>query len=381
AFMAHRLACDHADIIAAAASLGGATFADPANCRPSAPVRMLQINGTADTGINYLGGETDQGTYPGAVETTEQWAAFNQCSMVPDLSSPPLDLDSRVAGFETTVARYADDCLPGGASELWTMAGSGHNPRLSADFTPLVLNFFLSDGGDDVLLTNRHFIPAAAFAQGAEGAFYQTDIDVKNAGTTPGTYRFLWLPRGATNADPMTSEVYSLDSHAGTRFANAVHEIFALEPNAVGAIAIESSSPDLFFTSRTYNIEQAGSGGTFGQAIPAVPERRMIPGAELRNILFATEDANYRTNIGCLNADRIPTILNLELFDQQGVSLQTIVMVLQPWSNDQLNRVFADYRPVQGSVEVFAPSANSRYFCYGSIIDNVTNDPTTILPQ
>ena len=37
-FMAYRMACDHADIIAAVASLAGATFADPADCTPSAPV-------------------------------------------------------------------------------------------------------------------------------------------------------------------------------------------------------------------------------------------------------------------------------------------------------------------------------------------------------
>ncbi len=34
-FMAHRLACDHADLIAAIASVAGATWADPTMCTPS----------------------------------------------------------------------------------------------------------------------------------------------------------------------------------------------------------------------------------------------------------------------------------------------------------------------------------------------------------
>lgn len=381
AFMAYRMACDHSDIVAAVASLSGATFDNPEDCSVEEPVRTLQIHGTEDEGIDYLGGETDQGPYPGAVETTEQWASFNHCSLDSDHSSPTLDLDSRVPGFETMVAKYANDCEPGGGSELWTIVGGTHNPAFSADFTPLVLNFFLSDGGSDIMLTHRHFIPAAAFAAGSEGAFFRTDIDVKNSGADSERYRFSWLPRGATNSVPTVSGTYVLAPGAGTRYSNAVHEIFGLEQDALGAIAIETSSRHLLFSSRTYNTDQEGNSGTFGQAIPIIPERQAIQGTETRHILFADEGPDYRTNIGCLNTDRIPAMLNLELFDQQGSSLESVVIVLQPWSNDQLNRVFRDYRPVQGSVEVSALSPNTRYYCYGSMIDNNTNDPTTILPQ
>jgi len=261
-----------------------------------------------------------------------------------------------------------------------TEAG-GHLPSLSADFTPLVLNFFLSGGGGGVLLTHRHFIPAAAYAAGAEGAFFQTDVDVKNTGDTAERYRFLWLPRGESNADPLASGEFVLGGGMGARYANSVHELFGLEPDALGAIAIEASSPNLLFTSRTYNLEPGGGGGTFGQAMPAIPAYQMLLGGERRHIVFASEGADYRTNIGCQNGDRAATVVNLELFDQQGTSLEVVSLLLNPWSNDQLNRVFADYAPVHGSVEVSALLATSQYYCYGSIIDNVTNDPTTILPQ
>lgn len=387
-FMAYRMACDHADIIAAVASLAGATFADPADCSPSAPVRTLQIHGNADDVAEYGGGVADLGggasgleAYPGAVETTEQWATFNQCSLIPDLSQPPLDLDSWLPEFETTVTRYADGCEPGGSSELWTIVDGGHIPSLSADFNLLVLDFFFDDGDGGGLLTHRHFIPAAAYAAGAEGAFFQTDVDVTNTGNASERFRFLWLPRGESNQDPMASEVFTLGARTGARYTNAVHDVFGLEPDALGAIAIEASSPDLLFMSRIYNIEQGGSGGTFGQAIPAIPEHQMILGGERRHILFASENADYRTNIGCQNGNRGAALVNLELFDQQGASLEVVNMILNAWSNDQLNRVFAGYGAVNGWIEVFSPLANLRYSCYASVIDNVTNDPTTILPQ
>ncbi len=56
-------------------------------------------------------------------------------------------------------------------------------------------------------------------------------------------------------------------------------------------------------------------------------------------------------------------------------------MDLGPYSNNQINRVFEDYAPVNGYVDVWADSDDALYYCYGSMLDNVTSDPTTILPQ
>ena len=51
--MAHRMACDHADAIAAIVSIAGATFLNPDDCAPSEPVSVLQVHGTNDAVI-YL---------------------------------------------------------------------------------------------------------------------------------------------------------------------------------------------------------------------------------------------------------------------------------------------------------------------------------------
>src|SRR6478735_3221891 len=47
-FMAYRMACDHADVIAAVASLEGAMTSERSGCDPSEPVSVLEIHGTAD---------------------------------------------------------------------------------------------------------------------------------------------------------------------------------------------------------------------------------------------------------------------------------------------------------------------------------------------
>jgi polyhydroxybutyrate depolymerase len=74
-FMAHRLACDLSDRIAAIVSLAGAVWADPSSCRPTEPISVAQLHGTADFLIRFDGGKLAGVPYPGAVETVAMWAA------------------------------------------------------------------------------------------------------------------------------------------------------------------------------------------------------------------------------------------------------------------------------------------------------------------
>ena len=141
-YMSHRRACEHADQITAIASLAGVLWADPSRCRPSRPVSVLQIHGTADEIVDYRGGVFSGGrAYPGAEETVAQWRALNGCSEAADTSTPPLDLDDAVREAETVVTVYADGCRDGSRVALWSMEGSYHVPRLNDAFAPAVLDF------------------------------------------------------------------------------------------------------------------------------------------------------------------------------------------------------------------------------------------------
>jgi polyhydroxybutyrate depolymerase len=143
-FMSHRMACDHADRIAAIASLAGANFSDSSKCQPNEPVSVLQIHGTADDTILYEGGVIGGASYPGAVQTVEQWATLNGCDLAPQDIAPALDLDEKLPGDETTVSRYAQNCQAGSVVELWTIQGGAHLPQLSPNFGPRVIEFLLA---------------------------------------------------------------------------------------------------------------------------------------------------------------------------------------------------------------------------------------------
>lgn len=149
AFMAYRMACDHADKIAAIVSLSGAMWNDPTRCHPSRPVGILEIHGTADSIVHYGGGDLGAPNgalqvpraYPAATQTVADWVAYNGCDTFADISVPPLDLDSTIPGAETRVLRYAAGCRGNVRVELWSIQGGAHIPALSAQFLPAVFDF------------------------------------------------------------------------------------------------------------------------------------------------------------------------------------------------------------------------------------------------
>ena len=230
-------------------------------------------------------------------------------------------------------------------------------------------------------LDTYQYVPAAALASGAAGSFYKTDLDLSNAGDQPVEYQLKWLPRGEENSEPMTSETFSLGAGMSVRYANVLSEVFDLQPNSLGALVLLSTSSDLLSMSRISNTPSGENAGTYGQSMPAIDPDDYIHYGERKRILFATENDDMRTNVGCVNGSGTVVGIKLELFDMEGNALATEMMILPPWGNDQLNRIFEEFAPISGYVDVSTPVQNRAFYCYGSVLDNLTSDPTTIQPQ
>jgi len=148
-FMAYRMACQHADLIAGIASVAGMTFLG-SNYQPSQPVHILHIHGTADTTVPYAGGSMGTPMFPsnlpplpGALQSVQMWAGYNGCVGQVTDAWRSLDLDLNVPGLDTVVTCYTN-CPPGGAVELWSVEGVTHSPALSAEFSPRVIDWLLA---------------------------------------------------------------------------------------------------------------------------------------------------------------------------------------------------------------------------------------------
>jgi polyhydroxybutyrate depolymerase len=131
-FMSYRMACDHADRVAAIASLAGATFEDTAACNPSEPVSVMEVHGTADQTIEYTGGRYFGGTYPSAPQTVATWAGYDGCATTPTPRDDTADIDNSIPGNETTIETF-DGCPAGIDVELWTIRDGPHIPAIVGD--------------------------------------------------------------------------------------------------------------------------------------------------------------------------------------------------------------------------------------------------------
>mgnify|MGYP001034129977 CR=1 FL=1 len=120
--MTHRLACQAADLVAAAGMVAAPVAELPDGCTPSRPVPIVAFHGTDDPVVDYRG--SSQGpdlprvsfSYLPAPEWTANWAARNGCALEPE-SIPP--------SGDTSCVRYTG-CEAGVEVVFYTIDGGGH---------------------------------------------------------------------------------------------------------------------------------------------------------------------------------------------------------------------------------------------------------------
>jgi polyhydroxybutyrate depolymerase len=110
-FLAHRLACEASDIIAAIAPVAGVNGV-PSNCAPKRPVPLMHFHGTDDRVVPYNGG----GKFPSVQKTVNDWAARNGCTGTA--------AQSFNVGNSRCVTRSR--CSGGAEVTLCTITGGGH---------------------------------------------------------------------------------------------------------------------------------------------------------------------------------------------------------------------------------------------------------------
>ncbi len=131
-FMAYRMACDQADVIAAVAVLAGADVPTSDPCEPSEAVSVLHLHGTADSLVPYAGGQFGKASpFPGAELTVARWAARNHCERGPE-PGPALDLSSDLDGEETSTTLYSQ-CADDANVQLDSIAEASHEPAVDPE--------------------------------------------------------------------------------------------------------------------------------------------------------------------------------------------------------------------------------------------------------
>lgn len=223
------------------------------------------------------------------------------------------------------------------------------------------------------------WVPVAARTGGVGGSQWRTDVAVLNADGLPAEVT-LRLHQGGKGVElkrfllPPRQQVLVQDvvGEAGVRGA--------------GPLEIISNYP-VRALSRTYAAIGEGAscfaGGTFGQEYTAVTPAEGLSAGDEVVLPMLVESNRYRTNLLFTNTGEEPAALQVELLDGAGTSLATFPVTLSPRSYRQetqpflrrvgkgnLDRGWARVRVLEGAGIVLS----------ASMVDNRTNDPTTIAP-
>ena len=138
-FMSFRLACEAADLFAAVAPVTATMPADLGpRCKPSAPVAVLVINGTADPLVPYAGGHVrTMFSLRGEIWSTDRtvafWAKHNQCAEPPEVRAmADRDINDGSRVIDVAYARCA-----GARVRLLRVEGGGHTWPGGAQYLPV----------------------------------------------------------------------------------------------------------------------------------------------------------------------------------------------------------------------------------------------------
>lgn len=151
-YMAYRMACERPDLFAAFATLSATVPTSyRTSCKPSRPVPVLMINGTADMVVPFYGNSLPgvMSLYP-VMYTAKLFAELNGCSKASESPVP-----SRETGSPTSVTViYWADCRDQSAVVLFRVNNGGHqSPSIGPGrVTPL---------GSQMLGMRNHDIDAA----------------------------------------------------------------------------------------------------------------------------------------------------------------------------------------------------------------------------
>jgi len=221
------------------------------------------------------------------------------------------------------------------------------------------------------------WVPVATHAQGLAGSDWRSDLDLLNAGAASANVRLTFRGGVGTNTTYVPPGAQSI-------LTDIVGQLGA---TGSGAIEVTSDQP-LRITERTYNIISSGAdcyaNGTQGQSYPALSPSSGLAAGQSAYLPGLVENAAYRTDIGVMTTDPGGATVLVELFDGAGTKLTQYTVTLAQGQWAQGSRPFAKKAGQtaldRGYARITVQSGSGAN-AFASVIDNVTNSPTTVTVQ
>ena len=261
---------------------------------------------------------------------------------------------------------YATVEMASAAGRMWAYGSVVDELTGDPTTVPVLVN---SDSGDSF----RYMIAGIAHAPGAPGTNWRSNVAVTNrsgaAATITVTYHY---------GDGSMSEDVALGDGEIAEWEDVAVSLFGLTANSSGSVSVTSDQP-LLVTARTFNESAAG---TFGQYLPGVLVGEGLTSSSIGLLPQLKRTDAFRTNIGFVNLGDSSCQVRVRLYDASGTQVggdQNPTVPANGWF--QINRAFqkagaGTQTMAWATVEVL--TEGGQVWAYGSVVDEVTGDPTTI---
>lgn len=220
------------------------------------------------------------------------------------------------------------------------------------------------------------FIPATFRGNGANGSVWRTEISVTNISLAPAEPVQTTITLHRDGAEPMSVRM-PLSQHEVISVPDALHDWFGLD-DASGIVRItwDDANARIGANARIYNI--AGSGGEYGQGVPAVRLDRLLSDVFLPGL---TGINGNRTNVGVSNPHDQTVMFWVELFDTSGLSRGSFATSIAPRSYRQFNDIFGHFQAgTLNAAMVRITAIDNTLYAYASIVRNDSGDATFVTP-
>lgn len=304
----------------------------------------------------------------------------------PDCSGPPMAATSAQSlPFQTYPTDSDGRWLLTTTMALTPAAARAVQVRIGAQaaYTRFYHDAEVDAVADEVVLTvsptssAKWLLPSAAWLHGANGSHWTTVFTIANPSSEDAAVTLKWLG-------------HDQDGHGGREFAYVIPAGQTLAPGTAdwealygedwGAVLVSSSSPSVVVQSE---IASWFGSGTVGQALPSF-NASDFAGAAPKHLAPIRENYTFRTNLVLANPTDIPVTAVVLLHSAEGNVIGSREVSLPPLGMTQISRVAAALGASHldlGRVSVSTPTPGGLVAAYASLIDNVSNDPRTILPR
>jgi CubicO group peptidase (beta-lactamase class C family) len=218
--------------------------------------------------------------------------------------------------------------------------------------------------------SDHQWIAAAASGEGSRGSLWRTDLCLLNRSSVRASVDVVF------HSDDGDSTAMAIELDAGEQ--RTVEDVVSVVGRTgTGALEIISARP-MLVASRTYN---SSTGGTFGQYLDGVDAGRTARAGQTVWLPQLKQDDWFRSNIGILNTGSGVAGVTIRLFDEGGAELAEKQRRIGPGERLQMQEPF-DRIAGRGDLDTAYATVTVRsgegLIAYASVIDNVTNDPSTV---